>query len=88
MVRGFGAGFGVGFEAGFTVVGCFGAGLGAGCGAGGDDGCGAGVGVGKMTEGDPEVKFISGVSGSEKRKAVFYATEDLTVEAVELGEVV
>ena len=70
-----------------TVVGCFGAGLGAGCGFGGDDGCGAGVGVGKMT-GDPEAKFISGVSGSEKRKVVFCAAEDLTVEAVELGEVV
>ena len=62
-----------------------------GCGAGGNAGCGAGagagVGIGKMTEADPEAKFISGVSGSEKRKAVFCGTEDLTVEALELGEV-
>ena len=60
-----------------------------GCGAGGNAGCGAGagVGIGKMTEADPEAKFISGVSGSEKSKAVFCGTEDLTVEALELGEV-
>lgn len=86
---GFAVDFGGDFEAGFTVgsiEGCFGVGLGAGCGTSGGAGCGAGVGVGKMTEGDPEAKFISGVLGSEKRKAVFCCTEDLTVEAVELGE--
>ena len=89
VVRGdeFFAGVGAGFEAGFTigfVVGCD-AGLRAGCGGG----CGAcaGVGVGKMIEADPGTKFMSGVPGLLKRKEVFCGTEDLTVKALELGEV-
>lgn len=85
VVRGdeFFAGVGAGFEAGFTI------GFGVGCGAGLHAGCGAcaGVGVGKMIEADPGTKFMSGVPGLVKRKEVFCGTEDLTVKALELGEV-